>query len=126
MNMGLVPGAGGCWVLPRVVGLPMALELAFSANLIDADEALRIGLVNHVYPKKDLMEETYKLARKISRKAPISVRLIKRAMYQGMNMDIRAHLDQISSHMTLARASEDHSEAVNAFLEKRYPEFKGE
>lgn len=125
VNMGLVPGAGGCWVLPRVVGLPMALELAFSANLIDADEALRIGLVNHVYPKKDLMEETYKLARKISRKAPISVRLIKRAMYQGMNMDIRAHLDQISSHMTLARASEDHSEAVNAFLEKRYPEFKG-
>ncbi|MDA0655085.1 MAG: enoyl-CoA hydratase-related protein [Proteobacteria bacterium] len=124
-NMGLVPGAGGCWVLPRVVGLPMALELAFTANLIDADEALRIGLVNHVYPKADLMEETYKLVRKISRKAPISIRLIKRAIYQGMDMDIRAHLDQISSHMTLARASEDHAEAVNAFLEKRFPVFKG-
>ena len=102
VNMGLVPGAGGCWVLPRVVGLPMALELAFTANLIDAEEVQRIGLVNHVYAKADLMEEAYKLARKIARKAPISVRLIKRAIYQGMDMDIRAHLDQISSHMTLA------------------------
>ena len=81
--------------------------------------------MNHVYPKADLMEETYKLVRKISRKAPISIRLIKRAIYQGMDMDIRAHLDQISSHMTLARASEDHAEAVNAFLEKRFPVFKG-
>ena len=125
VNMGLVPGAGGCWVLPRVVGLPMALELAFTANLIDAEEAQRIGLVNHVYAKTELMKEAYKLARKIARKAPISVRLIKRAIYQGMDMDIRAHLDQISSHMTLAQASEDHTEAVNAFLEKRFPVFTG-
>jgi 2-(1,2-epoxy-1,2-dihydrophenyl)acetyl-CoA isomerase len=125
VRMGLVPGAGGCWFLPRLVGMPKALELLFTADFVEAKEALEIGLVNHVYPDDQLMEETYKLATKIARRAPISVRLIKRATYQGQKVDIVTHLDQISSHMTIARSSEDHMEAVNAFLEKRHPVFKG-
>ena len=125
VRMGLVPGAGGCWFLPRLVGMPKALELLFTADFVEAQEALEIGLVNHVYPDEELMEQTYKLALKIARRAPISVRLIKRATYQGQKVDLVTHLDQISSHMTIARSSEDHMEAVDAFLEKRHPEFKG-
>jgi enoyl-CoA hydratase/carnithine racemase len=125
VRMGLVPGAGGCWFLPRLVGMPKALELLFTADFVEAKEALEIGLVNHVYPDDQLMEETYKLATKIARRAPISVRLIKRATYQGQKVDLVTHLDQISSHMTIARSSEDHMEAVDAFLEKRHPVFKG-
>ena len=125
VRMGLVPGAGGCWFLPRLVGMPKALELLFTADFVDAQEALRLGMVNHVFPDDTLMEETYKIATKIARRAPISVQLIKRATYQGMRTDLRTHLDQISSHMTIARASEDHMEAVDAFLEKRHPVFKG-
>ena len=71
------------------------------------------------------MEGTYKIATNIARRAPISVQLIKRATYQGIRTDLRTHLDQISSHMTIARASDDHMEAVDAFLEKRHPVFKG-
>jgi 2-(1,2-epoxy-1,2-dihydrophenyl)acetyl-CoA isomerase len=124
-RVGLVPGNGGCWFLPRVVGMPKALELLFTADFVDAQEALRIGLVNHVFPDDELMEGTYKIATNIARRAPISVQLIKRATYQGIRTDLRTHLDQISSHMTIARASDDHMEAVDAFLEKRHPVFKG-
>lgn len=124
-RVGLVPGNGGCWFLPRLVGMPKALELLFTADFVDAQEALRIGLVNHVFPDDELMESTYKIATNIARRAPISVQLIKRATYQGLRTDLRTHLDQISSHMTIARASDDHMEAVDAFLEKRHPVFKG-
>jgi 2-(1,2-epoxy-1,2-dihydrophenyl)acetyl-CoA isomerase len=125
VRMGLVPGAGGCWFLPRLVGMPKALELLYTADFVEAAEAKEIGLVNHVYPDDELMEQTYKLATKIARRAPISVRLIKRATYQGQRIDLVTHLDQISSHMTIARSSDDHMEAVDAFLEKRHPVFKG-
>lgn len=124
-RMGLVPGAGGCWFLPRVVGMPKALELLFTADFLDAQQALEIGYVNHVFPDDTLMEETYRIARRIARRAPLSIRLIKRATYQGQRIDVFTHLDQISSHMAVVRASEDHAEAVDAFLEKRYPVFKG-
>jgi enoyl-CoA hydratase/carnithine racemase len=125
VRMGLVPGAGGCWFLPRLIGMPKALELLYTADFVEAAEAKEIGLVNHVYPDDELMEQTYKLATKIARRAPISVRLIKRATYQGQRIDLVTHLDQISSHMTIARSSDDHMEAVDAFLEKRHPVFKG-
>ncbi len=125
VRMGLVPGAGGCWFLPRLVGMPKALELLYTADFVEAAEAKEIGLVNHVYPDDELMEQAYKLATKIARRAPISVRLIKRATYQGQRIDLVTHLDQISSHMTIARSSDDHMEAVDAFLEKRHPQFKG-
>jgi 2-(1,2-epoxy-1,2-dihydrophenyl)acetyl-CoA isomerase len=125
VRMGLVPGAGGCWFLPRLVGMPKALELLYTADFVEAAEAKEIGLVNHVYPDDELMEQTYKLATKIARRAPISVRLIKRATYQGQRIELVTHLDQISSHMTIARSSDDHMEAVDAFLEKRHPVFKG-
>ncbi len=125
VKVGLVPGAGGAWLLPRLVGVAKALELFWTGELIDANEALRIGLVNRVVPDAELMTTTRTLAEKIAAAPPLSVRYIKRAVYQGLESDLRTALDLISSHYAVVTASDDHREAVAAFLEKRKPKFTG-
>jgi 2-(1,2-epoxy-1,2-dihydrophenyl)acetyl-CoA isomerase len=125
LRVGLVPGDGGSYFLPRLVGAAKALEMFLTADFVDAKEAHRIGLVNHVWPDGELMDRTYELAGRITKMPPISVRLTKRALYQGLNTDMHTALDLISSHMTIARAAEDHVEAIAAFREKRDPVFKG-
>ncbi|HLJ63376.1 MAG TPA: enoyl-CoA hydratase-related protein [Stellaceae bacterium] len=125
VRVGLVPGAGGCWFLPRLVGTAKALELFWTGELIEAEEALRLGLVNKVVPDAELMAHSMKVAERISDGPPLSVRFIKRALYQGQALDLKAHLDQISSHYAVVTASADHREAVAAFLEKRKPSFTG-
>ena len=126
VRVGLVPGNGGFWFLPRIIGVPRALEMLWSADFVLAEEALRIGLVNKVVPDDKLMEETRAYASRLVNSSPISVRLIKRSMYAGLNMDLRSALDMISSHMTLARSSEDHKESIAAWREKRPGNFKNQ
>ncbi len=121
VKVGLVPGAGGAWFLPRLVGKGKAMEMLLGGDFVDAQEALRIGLVNYVVPDDQLMAKTHELAEKMTNNAPISMRLIKRAINQGVTIDLRAHLDQISSHIAVARSTEDHYEAIAAFREKRKP-----
>ena len=122
---GLVPGNGGTYFLPRIVGTSKALELFWSTDVIDADEALRIGLVNKVFSEEDLMEKTREWLNNVLSQAPIPVRVIKRLIYQNVNMDLNTSLDLISSHMAFARTSADHAEAISASEEKRTPKFKG-
>jgi len=124
-KLGLIPGGGGCWYMPRLVGRGKALELLWTADFVDAKEALRIGLVHHVWPDDVFMEKTYELARKIADAAPLSVRFIKRTVDQGLRTDLITSLDALASHMTVVRSSEDHLEAIRAFREKRKPVFKG-
>jgi enoyl-CoA hydratase/carnithine racemase len=124
VRVGLMPGAGGCYFLPRIVGMSKALELFFTADFVDADEALRIGLVSHVYEDDKLMEEAYKLAARIAAAPPINVTLIKRTIYQSMTTDLRTSLDLVSSHMAVVRSTEDSKEAIKAFKEKRPGVFK--
>lgn len=124
-RMGLIPGAGGAWHLPRIVGRSKALEMFWTCEFLSAQEAKEIGLVDHVWPDAEFMERAMELALKIARGAPLSHRLIKRTLTQGLATDLWTHLDQISSHMTVVRSSEDHQEAVAAFKEKRPPHFKG-
>jgi 2-(1,2-epoxy-1,2-dihydrophenyl)acetyl-CoA isomerase len=126
VKVGLVPGAGGAYFLPRVVGRAKAMELLFTGDFVNAQEALEIGLVNYVVPDDKLMEKTYEIAGRIAGNAPLSVRLIKRALTQGMNIDLRTHLDQISSHIAVVRSTEDHVEAIKAYREKRTPVYKGQ
>jgi enoyl-CoA hydratase/carnithine racemase len=125
VKVGLVPGAGGAWFLPRLVGSAKALELFWTGDIIDAREAERIGLVNKVVPDAELMAATRALAEKIASGPPLSVRLIKRAVREGMRSDLRTSLDLISSHYAVAATSSDHREAVAAYLQKRKPVFTG-
>lgn len=124
-KIGLLPGGGGAYFLPRLVGAARALELLWTAEFIDAGQALEFGLVNHVYPDDDLMMEARKIASRIATMPPNSVRLIKRAVYQGLATDMTTAFDLISSHIAVARAGADHPEAINAFREKRSGDFVG-
>lgn len=123
--LGLVPGDGGAYFLPRLVGVSKGLELLLTGDVINPEEALRLGIVNRVVPHENLMEETMKLAERIAAKPPLAVRMMKRAVYQGRTSTLRAHLDYISSQISLLSETQDHLEAATAFLEKRKPVFTG-
>ncbi len=123
--MGLVPGDGGAYFLPRLVGMSKALEMLFTGDVLSPKDALEIGLVNHVVPHDRLMEETMRLADRIASKPPLAIRMMKRAVYQAQGGTLRAHLDYISSQLALLSETRDHQEAAQAFLEKRKPVFSG-
>jgi enoyl-CoA hydratase/carnithine racemase len=123
--LGLVPGDGGAYFLPRVVGIAKALELLFTGDVLSPQEALEIGLVNRVVPHDRLMGETMILAERIANKPPLATRMMKRAVYQAQMSTLRSHLDYISSQLALLSETEDHQEAARAFLEKRKPTFVG-
>ncbi|MBN1103651.1 MAG: enoyl-CoA hydratase/isomerase family protein [Deltaproteobacteria bacterium] len=123
--MGAVPGDGGAYFLPRLVGIAKALELLLTGDVISPAEALRVGLVNRVVPRDRLMEETMALANKIAERPPLAVRMMKRAVYQALKSSLRSHLDYISSQLALLTETSDHQEAARAFLEKRRPTFTG-
>ncbi len=125
IKLGVVPGDGGAYFLPRLVGVSKALELLFTGDDISPKEALELGLVNRVVPHERLMEETMILAEKIASKPPIAIRMTKRAVYQAQMSTLRSHLDYISSQVALLSVTQDHQEAARAFLDKRKPKFIG-
>jgi enoyl-CoA hydratase/carnithine racemase len=125
IRVGLVPGDGGCYYLPRLVGVAKALELLLTGDFIDADEAARIGLVNHVVDESELDDAVLALARKIADGPPVVVRMIKRATYQSLRTDLRTSLDLISSHTGVVGLMSDSAEAMAAFREKRKPRYTG-
>lgn len=118
VKAGLVPGDGGCYFLPRLVGTAKALELFWTGDFIDAQEALRIGMVNRVYPAGKLMEETYLFARRLAAGPGLIIRTTKRAVYQSSRVDLRTALDLISSHMGVIRTSKDHLDAMDRMMNK--------
>jgi enoyl-CoA hydratase/carnithine racemase len=125
VKVGLVPGDGDTYFLPRLVGAAKALELLWTADFIEAPEALRLGIVNRVVPAANLAESTYALARQIADGPQIPIRMIKRLVYQSLKLDLRTHLDLVSSHMSIVRQTADHAEGVAAFKEKRSAKFQG-
>ena len=125
VRMGLIPGDGGAWSLPRIVGTAKALELIWSGELIDAQEALRIGYVSEVHPPEELLERTREFALKIANGPATAIQLAKKLVYRSANLTFDEHLDFAQMAMTLAQSTEDAKEGPRAFTEKREPNFKG-
>jgi enoyl-CoA hydratase len=125
VNLGILPGGGGTQRLPRLVGTGTALKLLFTGELIDAAEALRIGLVDEVVPAAQLRDRVMALAGIIAEKSPIALQLIKEAVRAAVRLPLDEGLRQETALFGLAFSSEDKQEGVKAFLEKRKPEFRG-
>ena len=124
-RMGLVPADGSCWQLPRLIGLSHTLLLQYTGDRIDASEAYRIGLVSKVYSHEELMTECMKLAKRLSQGPTYAMSLTKYLVQKSFDMELQESLDLANSAQDLAKNTHDHQEAVNAFLEKRSPRFRG-
>jgi enoyl-CoA hydratase/carnithine racemase len=125
VKLGIVPGDGGAWLLPRVVGYSKACEMAFTGDMLSAEEALACGLVSRVVPAAELMMEARKLAERIAANPPHAVRMTKRLIREGQNVQLATLLELSAGMQALAHATTDHKEAAAAFVEKRKPRFEG-
>jgi enoyl-CoA hydratase len=125
VNLGIPPGFGGTQRLPRRVGPARALELLTTARQVKAQEAVAIGLANHVYPASELRAKGLEMARVISAKGPIAVRLAKRSVQNGLNLDLFSACALETDLFAEAFASEDRKEGMRAFLDKRPARFTG-
>jgi enoyl-CoA hydratase/carnithine racemase len=126
LKLGIIPGDGGAWFLPRVVGYSRSAEMLFTGESLDAEAAHQIGLVSRVVPHENLMEEAMALALRIARNPPQVLRWTKRVLRESRNAPLNAILDLSATYQALAHETADHREAIAAFFEKREPEFTGQ
>lgn len=123
IRIGLVPGDGGCFFLPKLIGPARAMEMLLTGRTVAADEALSMGLVNEVVADDELMTSSLALAGRIANGSPIAIQMIKRATKATTFGDLGTHLDLVSSHLATVMLSDDYLEARNAAKEKRVPVF---
>lgn len=125
VTLGITPGFAGTQRLPRLVGRAIAKELIYTGDMIDAEEAYRIGLVNKVYEPEELMDKAREMAKRILSRGMIAVQLCKAAINNGMNMDTESAYNYEAEVFGLCFATEDQKEGMTAFVEKRKANFKG-
>ncbi|MGH9767309.1 MAG: enoyl-CoA hydratase/isomerase family protein [Blastocatellia bacterium] len=125
INLGIIPGGGGTQRLARLIGEGKAMQMILTGEMIDAQEALRLGLVNEIHPAAELEAKTMELANKIAEKSPIALAMAKTSVKNAARTNLREGLDQEVDLFALCFSSEDKEEGVRAFMEKRKPEFKG-
>ncbi|MGA7324816.1 MAG: crotonase/enoyl-CoA hydratase family protein [Rhodomicrobium sp.] len=126
VKLGIIPGDGGAWLLPRVVGFSKACEMAFTGDPVNAVEALACGLVSRVVPDVELMAAAKALAMRIAANPPYAVRMTKRLLREGRHARLDTLLEMSAAMQSLAHETADHREAVAAMLEKRAPRFTGD
>ena len=125
VNLGIIPGDGGGWFLQRLVGYQRAAEMTFSGRVLDAAEALSIGLVLEVVATDELMARARELAANYAAKPPRTVRLTKRLLKSAQKMELPEYLELCAVMQGICHNTDDHVEAVTAFLEKRTPDYQG-
>ncbi len=125
VKVGIIAGDGGAWLLPRLVGFSKAAEMALTGDALTAAEALACGLVSRVVADTELLDAAGALAARIAANPPHAVRMTKRLLLEGRNMRMDSLLEMAAAMQALVHATEDHREAVAAFLEKRPPRFAG-
>ena len=123
IRVGLIPGDGGAWLLPRVVGLSRAMEMSFTGDAVSAADALAIGLVSRVVAPEALLDEARALAARIARNPGQTLRMTKRLLREGQHARLDSLLELSAGMQVIAHKSSAHAEAVNAFIEKRAPDF---
>lgn len=123
VKLGIIPGDGGAWLLPRIIGLSRATELTLTGQTIDARQAAEWCLVSHVVPHEQLLSSAQQMARAIAANPPHAVRLAKRLLREALHTRLDTLLEISAAYQALAHHTNDHREAVSAFLEKRTPSF---
>ena len=126
IKVGIIPGDGGAWFLPRIIGISRASQMALTGQMIDAKTALQWNLVSEVVEHDDLIQRATELATQIASNPPQVIRATKRLLKLGQTMELPELLDESARVQAQMHATDDHIEAVNAFLEKRSPSFKGQ
>ncbi len=125
INLGLIPGYGGTQRLPRLIGRSQALHLLLTGDMIDAQKALDLGLINEISSQEKLLQRAQEIAQLLQKKAPIALRYILQAVFEGQDMSLDSGLNLEAELFGNLCATEDMKEGTKAFLEKRNPHFKG-
>lgn len=123
IKLGIIPGDGGAWLLPRIVGMSRAAEMAFTGEMLDAEQALAWNLISRVVPHDSLMATAREMAGRIAQHASHGLRLTKRLMREGIHARLDTVLEMSAVFQAVSHKTPDHSEAVNAFIEKRVARF---
>jgi 2-(1,2-epoxy-1,2-dihydrophenyl)acetyl-CoA isomerase len=126
VRRGLVPTSGGTYLLPRLIGIDKALMMLWTGNMVDAKEAERLGLVTMVVPYEELETTVFELAEKLAKGPPLVIQWDKRAVYDGLQMDLDETMEYTKAITKIIMYTKDHREGAKAFVEKREPVFKGE
>ena len=125
VRMGIIPGDGGAYFLPRIIGMAKALDIIWSGSLFDAAEALAMGYVSAVVPDDDLMAYAQEYAAKLAKGPAVAIQQAKRLAYRSQELSLDAALDLAQQAMIICQGTEDAREGPRAFAEKREPQFKG-